>query len=152
MAANHGHFTHVFQPANLVAFVIKTSVQNGLKENHYDGRDTMSPHEHLSQFYKTCQFCVPPATVTEDQKKLRLFAKDNSKNESCNAIELRRKKVLTPLVPKASKKSEEVVVEDTGISVVENNTKEVVVEKENDNGVVENERKKKMMSEKKVSL
>jgi len=34
----------------------------------------MNPHEHLRRFYETCQFCVPPATVTKDQKKLRLFA------------------------------------------------------------------------------
>jgi len=33
----------------------------------------MSPHEHLSHFAETCEFCVPPATVTESQKKLRLF-------------------------------------------------------------------------------
>jgi len=69
--------------------------------------------------------------------------KDNPKNESCNAIDLRSKKVLTPLVPKAIKKSEEVVLTDTEIGVVEKNSEEVVVEKENDNGVVENERKKK---------
>jgi len=36
--------------------------------------------------------------------------KDNPKNETCNAIELRSKKVLTPLVPKATKKGEEVVM------------------------------------------
>jgi len=34
----------------------------------------MSPHEHLSRFYETCEFCVPTANVTDDQKKLRLFA------------------------------------------------------------------------------
>ncbi|AES79029.1 animal RPA1 domain protein, putative [Medicago truncatula] len=73
LAANRGHLTHVFHPANPVAFDIKTSVHNGLKENQYDGRDIMSPHEHLSRFYETCQFCVPPANITEDQKKLRLF-------------------------------------------------------------------------------
>ncbi|AES96413.1 hypothetical protein MTR_5g036870 [Medicago truncatula] len=32
------------------------------------------PHEHLSRFYETCQYYVPPANVTEDQKKLRRFA------------------------------------------------------------------------------
>ena len=74
LVANRDHLTHVFQPANPVAFYIKTSAKNGLKENQYDGRDTMSPHERLSHFYKTCQFCIPPANVIEDQKKLRLFS------------------------------------------------------------------------------
>jgi hypothetical protein len=46
--ANRGHLTHVFQPANPVAFDIKSSVQQNLKENQYDGRDDRSPHEHLS--------------------------------------------------------------------------------------------------------
>lgn len=32
------------------------------------------PHEHLSRFYETCQYYVPPANVTKDQKKLRRFA------------------------------------------------------------------------------
>jgi len=71
--ANRGHLTHVFQPANPVAFDIKSSVQPNLKENQFDGRDDKSPHEHPSHFHKTCQFCVPPAHVTESQKKLRLF-------------------------------------------------------------------------------
>jgi hypothetical protein len=71
--ANHGHLTHVFQPANLVAFDIKSSVQQNLNENPYDGSDDRSPHEHLSHFHETCQFCVLPANVTESQKKLRLF-------------------------------------------------------------------------------
>jgi hypothetical protein len=33
----------------------------------------MSPHEHLSRFAETCEFCVPPTTMTESQKKLKLF-------------------------------------------------------------------------------
>jgi hypothetical protein len=33
----------------------------------------MTPHEHLSHFHETYQFCVPPDNVTESQKKLRLF-------------------------------------------------------------------------------
>ena len=49
--ANHrGRLTHTFQPANPVSFDIKTSVQNGLKEKHFDRTDAMSPHEHLSHF------------------------------------------------------------------------------------------------------
>jgi hypothetical protein len=72
--ANHqGRLTHTFQPANPVAFDIKTSVQNGLKERQFDGTEAMSPHEHLSHFAETCEFYVPLATVTESQKKLRLF-------------------------------------------------------------------------------
>ncbi|KEH25741.1 hypothetical protein MTR_6g033930 [Medicago truncatula] len=78
--------------------------------------------------------------------------KDNFKNETYNAIELRSKKVLTTLVPKATKKDEEVVVEAVDNGVVEKNVEEVVVEKgiehgvvekESEHGVVENERKKK---------
>jgi len=33
----------------------------------------MSPHEHLSDFAETCEFCVPPTNVIESQKKLGLF-------------------------------------------------------------------------------
>ena len=73
LATNHGHLTHVFRPANPVAFDTKASVQNGLKERQVDGTETIIPHEHLSHFAETCEFCVPPANVTEDQKKLRLF-------------------------------------------------------------------------------
>lgn len=43
--ANHrGRLTHTFQPANPVAFDIKTSVQNGLKERQYDGSEAMRTH------------------------------------------------------------------------------------------------------------
>jgi len=70
LANNRGRLTLVFQPANPVAFDIKTSVQNGIKDRQFDGSDNMSPHEHLSHFIETCEFCVPPATVTDDQKKL----------------------------------------------------------------------------------
>jgi len=73
LATNRGRLTHVFSPANPVAFDIKASVQNGLKERQFDGTETISPHEHLSHFAETCEFCVPPANVTDDQKKLRLF-------------------------------------------------------------------------------
>jgi len=37
--------------------------------------------------------------------------KENPKNESCNAIKLRSKKFLAPLVPKVPKKVDETVVE-----------------------------------------
>lgn len=58
---------------------------------------------------------------------------DNPKNnESCNVIELRSKKVLTPLAPKATKKNNEVEVEENEQEVVEKN-----------DGVVENEQKEK---------
>jgi len=72
--------------------------------------------------------------------------KDNPKNENCSAIELRNKKVLMPLVPKAPKKSGE----DVETDVVEKNDEYVVVEKENDNGVVENEQKEKNKEGEKV--
>ena len=72
--ANHrGRLTHTFQPANPVAFDIKTTVLNGLRDKQYDGTENMSPHEHLSRFAESCVFCVPAATVTDSQKKLRLF-------------------------------------------------------------------------------
>lgn len=73
---------------------------------------------------------------------------DNPKNESCNAIELRSKKVLTPLVPKAPKKVDEVMGED---GEVEKNN-EGVVEKEIEQGVVEDERKKEIEGEKSEKL
>lgn len=73
LALHRGQLTHTFQPANPVAFDIKSTVLNGLRDKQFDGSETMSPHEHLSRFAETCEFCVPPATVTESQKKLRLF-------------------------------------------------------------------------------
>jgi len=66
LVANCGHLTHVFQPANPVAFDTNTFVQQGLKENQYDGRDTMIPHEHLNHFYETYQLCVQPLHITEN--------------------------------------------------------------------------------------
>ena len=45
-------------------------------------------------------------------------------------------KVLTPLVPKATKKSEEVEVEEVENGVVEKNVEEVIVEKDIEHGVV----------------
>ena len=69
-----GRLTHIFQLANPVAFDIKTYVQQGLSNNQYEGREAQFPHEHLGNFYEPCQYCVPPAHVTEDKKKLRLFA------------------------------------------------------------------------------
>ena len=73
--------------------------------------------------------------------------KENPKNESCNAIELRSNKVLTQLVPKIPKKDEEVAVEVDKNSGVAND-EEVIVEQEAENGVVENERKEKIEGEK----
>jgi len=72
--ANHrGHQTHTFRPANPAAFDIKSTVLNGLRDKQFDGTENMSPHEHLSRFAETCEFCVPPATVTDSKKNLRLF-------------------------------------------------------------------------------
>jgi len=66
--------------------------------------------------------------------------KENPKNETCNVIELRSRKVLTPLVPKVKKTVDELVVEEVEtVGEVEKNFDEGVVEKENDQGVVENE-------------
>jgi len=68
LANNLGRLTHTFQPANPVAFNIKTTVLNGFRDKQFYGEEGRSPHEHLSHFTKTCEFCVPPATVTDDQK------------------------------------------------------------------------------------
>jgi hypothetical protein len=73
LATHRGQLTHTFQPANPVAFDIKTTVLNGLRDKQFDGTEAMSPHEHLSRFAETCEFCVQPANVTDAQKKLRLF-------------------------------------------------------------------------------
>ena len=62
--------------------------------------------------------------------------KDNPKNETCNAIELRSKKVLTPLAPKAKKIVDEVVEEEEIDDEVEEENNEGVVEKESDQEVV----------------
>jgi len=86
--------------------------------------------------------------------------KENPKNETCNAVELRSKKVLIPLVPKAPKKVDELVVEVERNGEVEKNVEDVVekeiehsvVENESDHGVVENERKKKIKEEKSEKL
>ena len=78
--------------------------------------------------------------------------KENPKNESCNAIELRSNKVLMPLVPKVPKE----VVEEAAVKVEKNNgvenDDEVIVEKDVEHGVVENERKKKAEGEKNERL
>jgi len=71
--------------------------------------------------------------------------KENPKNETCNVVELRSRKVLTPLVQKVKKTVEEVVVEEVETDgEVEKNSDEGVVVKENDQGVVEKEKKEKI--------
>jgi len=74
--------------------------------------------------------------------------KENPKNKTCNVVELGSKKVMTPLVPKALKKVDEVVVDEVDNGEVEKNA-EGIVERESDRGVVENEKKEKIMREKK---
>jgi hypothetical protein len=76
---------------------------------------------------------------------------ENPRNESCNAIELRSKKVLTPFVPNVPKKVDEVVVEGEKDGEVENDGEDVVKNVINQ-GVVENERKKKIEEEKSEKL
>jgi len=73
LATHRGQLTHTFRPANPAAFDMKSTVLNGLREKQFDGTEAMSPHEHLSRFAKTCELCVLPATITDSQKKLRLF-------------------------------------------------------------------------------
>ena len=64
--------THGFQPANPVAFNIKSEILVDLRENQYDGGSLQNPYEHLSIFYESCLFCCSNG-VTEDHKKLQLF-------------------------------------------------------------------------------
>ena len=59
-------------------------------------------------------------------------------------IELRRKKVITPLAPKAKKTVDEVVVEEVEI--------DGEVEKNSDEGVVEKESEEKIVGEKSEKL
>jgi hypothetical protein len=58
LATHRGQLTHTFQPANPVAIDIKTTVLNGLRDKQFDRTEAMSPHEHLSHFAETCEFCV----------------------------------------------------------------------------------------------
>jgi len=73
LATHRGQLTHTFRLANPAAFDIKSTVLNGVRDKQFDRTEAMNPHEHLSRFAETCEFCVPPATVTDSQKKLRLF-------------------------------------------------------------------------------
>jgi len=73
LATHRVQLTHTFRSANPVAFDIKSTVLSGLRDKQFDGTEAMNPHEHLSRFAETCEFCVPPATVTDSQKKPRLF-------------------------------------------------------------------------------
>ncbi|MCI66737.1 putative athila retroelement ORF1 protein, partial [Trifolium medium] len=63
-----------FRPANPVNFDIKGNVLAGLRENQFDGRANRDPWDHFTQFSETCQIQKVPDQITEDQKKLRLFA------------------------------------------------------------------------------
>ncbi|KAK2382357.1 hypothetical protein QL285_069903 [Trifolium repens] len=63
-----------FQPANPANFDIKGNVLTCLQENQFDGRANNDPWDHLSKFSETCQIQKVPENVTEDQKRLRLFA------------------------------------------------------------------------------
>jgi len=75
--------------------------------------------------------------VEQSKRGFSSNTKENPKNETCNVIELRSKKVLTPLVPKAKKNVDEVIVKEVEIDgEVEKNSNEGVVENENDQGVV----------------
>ncbi|MCI32010.1 putative athila retroelement ORF1 protein, partial [Trifolium medium] len=63
-----------FVPANPVNFDIKGNVLAGLREKQYDGRSNKDPWDHLTHFSETCQIQKVPDNITEDQKRLRLFA------------------------------------------------------------------------------
>ena len=68
LATHRGQLTHTFRPANPAAFDIKSTVLNGLRDKQFDGTEAMNPHEHLSRFAETCEFCVPPC-ITNDTRK-----------------------------------------------------------------------------------
>jgi len=78
--------THGFQPVNPIAFNIKNSILTGLRKNQYDGGSLLDPYKHLSRFYESCLFCCPDG-VTEDQKKLQLFADWKSKRLVACSVE-----------------------------------------------------------------
>jgi hypothetical protein len=63
-----------FQPANPANFDIKGNVLTRLRENQFDGRINNDHRDHLSKFSETCQIQKVSDAVTEDHKKLRLFA------------------------------------------------------------------------------
>ncbi|MCI53992.1 hypothetical protein A2U01_0075239, partial [Trifolium medium] len=49
---NNGEIANLrFQPANAVAFDIKNSMLNALKENQYSGAESQCPNLHLAHFY-----------------------------------------------------------------------------------------------------
>ncbi|KAK2380684.1 hypothetical protein QL285_068359 [Trifolium repens] len=62
-----------FRPANQVNFDIKSNVLAGLRENQFNGKVNNDP-DHLNRFLDNCQIQKVPDYITEDQKKLRLFA------------------------------------------------------------------------------
>ena len=63
-----------FQPANPANFDINGNVLTGLRENQFDGRANNDPWDHLAKFSETWPIQKVPENVTDDQKKLHLFA------------------------------------------------------------------------------
>ncbi|MCI41166.1 putative athila retroelement ORF1 protein, partial [Trifolium medium] len=63
-----------FVLANPVNFDIKGNVLVGLRENQFDGHANKDPWDHLTHFSETCQIQKVPENVTDDQKRLHLFA------------------------------------------------------------------------------
>ncbi|MCH84281.1 hypothetical protein A2U01_0005112 [Trifolium medium] len=61
-----------FQPANPVAFDIKSLVLKDLKENKFSGADVECPYLHLSHFLDVCDYTNPPG-VSESAKRLKHF-------------------------------------------------------------------------------
>ncbi|MCI27929.1 hypothetical protein A2U01_0049129, partial [Trifolium medium] len=58
-----------FKLANLANFNIKNTVLAGLREKQFDEKAIRDPWEHLSRFLETCQICMVPDNVTDDQKR-----------------------------------------------------------------------------------
>jgi len=80
--------------------------------------------------------------ANQSSRRFSSNMQDNPKNENCKVIELRSKKVLTPLVPKVTEKNADVVVEEAEQGVVE----------KNENGVVEKKRRKKNSEGEKIII
>jgi len=122
-----------------------------LNTTNITGSMLLSTYEKFVIVWSPVRSSAAPVLTCNPVSQVTL--KKTVRMKTCNVIELRSRKVLTPLAPKANKIVDEVVVEEveTG-GEVEKNSDEGVVEKENDQGVVENEKKKKIEGEKSEKL
>ncbi|MCI27341.1 putative athila retroelement ORF1 protein, partial [Trifolium medium] len=66
--------TQGFQPANPATMNIKSVVMNELKGDQFRGDNSQDHWEHLRIFNEACALQERPEHITDDQKKLFLFA------------------------------------------------------------------------------